>query len=734
MKNLGDNDIELLTELLRTGKEIPLEYKYLLFPTKQKEYELVYAGKMRKEDVLADNEEAKAVPLQVEKVFNGDKNPQISKDWHNLLIFGDNLQILKTLYGNEDPLIKNKVKGKVKLIYIDPPFGTGDEYDGNRGQSAYSARRKGADFVEFMRRRIILLKELMHPEGIIAVRQAYNFGHYIKIALDEVFGRERFIDEIIIGRKRDNAGSRNKFEIANESIFIYSNTENYKINDIYSRRSLTDIKWTSFLMAEERNPRERVFLGLELTPPKGQHFSLIQEKCNRLVEENYIRLRCRNCGARFYYATSDADLNKRMKSRDKFKFYDINSDTIYFGVTKLTKCTNCKQVDFSVDYLGSEDVKLNNIWLDIRSYTDTTGYPTENSEELLSRIVETCSDKGDLVIDVFAGSGTTLAVAEKLERRWLGCDIGKFSIYTIQKRLLEILRSKDLKNSTQKYDKPAKSFLVATAGLYDLGKIFSLKKEEYVDFVKELFEVEEIKQKSIGGISIDGKKRGSFVKVFPYWELENVSVDEVYVKELHRHIGEKIGGRLYIIAPANNVDFVSDYYLIDNARYYFLKVPYQIIKELHTVQFKKLRQPQSKNQINDLDEAIGFHFVRPPEVKSELKISKDSVVLKIKKFEAAYSQEEADEESGDMESLAMLLVDLNYNGETFLMTNYYFALDLIGKHSHKEEEESEEMIRKELKKQKVASIEFPKKECGKKIMAIYIDIYGNEFREVLNVQ
>ena len=82
----------------KSGKEIPEIYKYALFPTKQKEYELVYAGKMRKEDVLADTEEAKPVPLQIEKVFNGKKYPLYSKDWHNLLVFGDNLQILKTFY------------------------------------------------------------------------------------------------------------------------------------------------------------------------------------------------------------------------------------------------------------------------------------------------------------------------------------------------------------------------------------------------------------------------------------------------------------------------------------------------------------------------------------------------------------------------------------------------------------------------------------------------------------
>ena len=182
--------------------------------------------------------------------------------------------------------------------------------------------------------------------------------------------------------------------------------------------------------------------------------------------------------------------------------------------------------------------------------------------------------------------------------------------------------------------------------------------------------------------------------------------------ELHKSIGKKIDGRFYIIAPANNVDFISDYHAIGDVRYYFLKIPYQIIKELHKVQFKKLRQPQSKNQINDLDEAIGFHFIRQPEVKSEIKKSKDKIILTIKKFETAYSQYATGEKLGNLESLAMLLVDLDYDGEKFMMTDYCFAENLQNKNK----------------------IQFLKKDCGKKIMLIYIDIYGNEFRETFNIK
>ncbi len=694
---INKQDIEFLIDCLKSGKEIPEIYKYALFPTKQKEYELVYAGKMRKEDVLADTEEAKPVPLQIEKIFNGKKYPLYSKDWHNLLVFGDNLQILKTFNENKDPLVKNKIKGKVKLIYIDPPFGTGDEYDGAKGQSAYSAKKKGADFVEFLRRRLVLLKELMANDGAIFVRMDYHFGHYLKVIMDEVFDKGSFKNEIIIKRGYVPKGKTSQFPTATDSLFFYSRSDNFNLISNTKPIEEKDRRWISLDMPGQRKDktiRQRTFLGKKIYPPKGQHWGLSQEKIDELEKRGDIR---------------------------------INPGRTYID-------TEGKKAKGMPEYLKEPFVLLNSNWTDIKSYeTHNTFYPTENSEELLEKIISSCTEKGDLVMDVFVGSGTTAAVAEKLERRWIACDIGKLAIYTVQKRLLEIDKSRDLDDKKKKYGKPAKSFAVVTSGLYDLGKIFALKKDEYIRFVKDLFEIEETKTTKVGGVEIDGKKREFYAKIFPYWDFKNTSVDEKYLRELHKNIGKKIDGRLYIIVPANNVDFISDYHQIDNVRYYFLKVPYQIIKELHKVQFKKFRQPQSKSQINDLDEAIGFHFIRQPEVKSEIKKLKDKIVLKIKKFESAYSQDETGEKLKNFESLAMLLVDLNYDGEKFMMTNYFFAQDLLN-HKKSDKEESEEEIKKKLIKQREIKKEFPKDDCGKQIMAIYVDIYGNEFREKFNVK
>lgn len=640
MKNLNKNDIEFLIECLKNGKEIPAEYKYAIFPTKQKEYELAYAGKARKEDILADNEEAKAVPLQIEKVFNGTKYPLAAKDWHNLLVFGDNLQILKTFYKNEDELIKGKVKGKVKLIYIDPPFATENDFKGDKGQKAYSDKAKGAEFVEYLRRRLIVARELLADDGSIYVHLDEKKSHYIKIVMDELF---KFQREIVwrIGWLSGYKTKAKNWIRNHDVILFYTKTDDFVFNKEYI-------------------PYPPDYVRRDGAKPEGDGYA---------IEDTW----------------------------------------------------NSNEID-----------QMNSI--QIMSFSDEkTGYPTQKNENLLARIIKSATNEGDLVLDFFCGSGTTLAVAEKLGRRWIGCDIGKFAIYTTQKRLLEIGESKDLVNPKNKYGKIAKSFGVVTSGLYDLGKIFALKKEEYITFVKRLFEVDEAKIKSIGGVNLDGKRREFYVKIFPYWEVKNASVDEKYLQELHKNLGAKIDGRMYIIVPANNVHFINDYHQIGDVRYYFLKVPYQIIKELHKVQFKKLRQPQSKKQINDIDEAIGFHFIRQPEVKSEIKTTKGKVTLKIKKFESAYDQDETGEKLKNFESLAMVLVDLKYNGEQFLMSKYFFAQDLLGRQDD-EDEKSDEEIRKELQRRKEIVIEFDSKECGKEIVAIYVDIYGNEFREVFKLK
>jgi len=342
------------------------------------------------------------------------------------------------------------------------------------------------------------------------------------------------------------------------------------------------------------------------------------------------------------------------------------------------------------------------------------------------------TEKNDLVLDFFSGSGTTAAVAEKLNRKWISCDIGKLSFYTVQKRILNIDKSKDLENPKKKYGKQAKSFITVNTGQYDLEKVFNLKSKEYSNFVLNLFEIEPIK-KTISGIKIDGERKdGYYALIWPYWEFKDASVDEEYLHSLHANIGKKVGDRIYIVAPASYVDFISDYYEIDSVRYYFLKVPYHIIKELHKVQFKKFRQPQSKKNVNDLEDAIGFHFMKQPEVETKVITTKEDVKISIKKFYSDFSEDDKGKELGNLESLAMVLIDKDFDSQAFDMDEYYFAEDLLPKKRGKKEDED---VGEELKKTSEINLPaIPKKECGKNLMIIYVDIYGNEFKEKFEIK
>lgn len=186
---MNETEKKVLIELIENNDEIPERYKDILFPNYKKESELLYANKMRKEDILANEDGSVPVPLQVEKSFNQAKS---KCDWQNLLVFGDNLQLLKTIYENTNDIIKDKVKGKVKLIYIDPPFATDSDWNGSAGQKAYSDKKKDSEFIEYLRRRLILAKEVLAPDGTIYIHLDEKKSHYIKIIC------EKFLQDLIL--------------------------------------------------------------------------------------------------------------------------------------------------------------------------------------------------------------------------------------------------------------------------------------------------------------------------------------------------------------------------------------------------------------------------------------------------------------------------------------------------------------------------------------------------------
>jgi len=679
MKKLTKHEIEFLIKTLQGGKEIPLDYKYQLFPTKQKEYELAYAGKMRKEDLLANEDGVFPVPLQIEKVFNGDEYKAFKDGWKNMIVFGDNLQFLKTIYENKDPLIKNKIKGKVKLIYIDPPFATDEEFSTtNSGAKAYQDKRKSSEFVEFLRRRLLIAREILADDGSIFVHLDPKKGHYVKLIMDEVFGEGNFLNEVVWHFKTYQGQVKNYFPRKHNIIYWYRKNNHpffhLQYDDDYED-TVDAERWKKFI-----------------------------------VNGNEIR------GSKY------------PKSDSRFiAYYDR-------WVKKNKRKPGKDDIIHKVEGYVVDDVWTDIQALDPKDKTEKLGYPTQKPEQLLRRIIESTTKQGDIVLDFFGGSGVTMSVAEKLSRKWITCDLGKLAYFTMQKRILQIQNSKDIENPKKKYEKKAKSFVTAQLGMYDLKKALDLEWEKYQEFVSGLFEVD-IKKNKIAGFEFDGKKGDYPVKIFDYRKFKDSAINETYLKEMHGIVGKKASGRVYIIAPANFVDFLTNYNEIDGIKYYFLKIPYHVIKELHKMPFQKLRQPQSKKNVNDLDEAIGFHFIRHPEVKSQLKKNKDEVKILIKNFVSnELESDKKQDEKGmkNFETLSAIFIDKNYNGKAFEMDEAFFADELLPKKAKKNEDED---IKKELKKiqKKGLEIHLKKLELGKQIMVIYTDIYGNDFTETFTI-
>jgi adenine-specific DNA-methyltransferase len=657
---------QFLIQKIADGELLPEDFKEKLFPTIQKEYELRYAGKMRREDLLADHDGTFAVPLQIEKVFNGERET-FEDGWRNMIVFGDNLQFLKTLYADKDDTIKNKVKGKVKLIYIDPPFGTSDDFTSKTGQIAYQDRIKNSDFIEFIRRRLIVAKELLAKDGTIYLHLDAKKGHPVKLIMDEVFPGFQFAEIVWVCGLM---GSGKFYPKAHEVIYCFKAPD------------------ATFNPPPRRGYSPRITKALQ-KDEKGWFYTRGKESSG-------------GTNALKTYICKDPSLSKEDAIIDANKKRPQTAWDVWIGKDELAESFN----DYGVGtYAYTED--------------ENVGYPTQKPEQLIKRIIEASSNPGDIILDFFGGSGSTIAVAEKLGRKWITCDIGKLSFYTMQKRLLTIEKSKSLFNKGR-YEHKAKSFITLNTDLYDIEKLRTLERNHYVQFVLDLFEIEN-KPHKVNGVQLHGYQKDDYpVLVWDYLQQDVAKVDEIYLEDLHRNISKKTGSRVYIIAPANAIKFIGDFHEVDDVRYYFLKIPYHVINELHKEPFSKMRQPQSKAKVNDLENAIGFHFMRQPDVESTF----ENNILSIKKFKPHVSDKITGKQFQNFEALSMLIWDSNYNGKEFTMTDFKFANDLVHVPIT---QESDEAIQNQLKSK--SEIQVPIHDHGANIFVIFIDIFGNEFKQ-----
>lgn len=228
-------------ETLRRGDDLPPDWARVLFPPEKREYELTYFGKERQEDVIA---ETMAVPLQPVSTFGKNGN-----GWHNKLIFGDNLQVMKTLLRmkEEGQLTNADGTSGIRLVYIDPPFATRREFSGSQEQKAYQDKIVGAEFLEFVRKRLILLRELLSSNGALYVHLDNRRAQYIKVLLDEVFLEGNFRNAIVWKRSdahSDVSQGATHFGRVYDTIFYYVRSEQTKVNAVYTPLPQTTVdKW-----------------------------------------------------------------------------------------------------------------------------------------------------------------------------------------------------------------------------------------------------------------------------------------------------------------------------------------------------------------------------------------------------------------------------------------------------------------------------------------------------------
>ncbi|MFA5158540.1 MAG: site-specific DNA-methyltransferase [Patescibacteria group bacterium] len=201
-------------KLNETGDELPVEWAREFFPPERREYELAYNGKETEEQVLADT---MAVPFQEVSTFG-----QNGVDWHNKLIFGDNLQAMKTLLQMKEDgkLVNSDGTPGIRLIYIDPPFSTRRDFKGSQDQKAYQDKIAGAEFLEFLRQRLVLMRDLLSDGGSIYVHLDWKKMHYIKVLMDEIFGENNFLNNVVWCYKT-RTFSKNYWNRKHDDILVY---------------------------------------------------------------------------------------------------------------------------------------------------------------------------------------------------------------------------------------------------------------------------------------------------------------------------------------------------------------------------------------------------------------------------------------------------------------------------------------------------------------------------------
>ncbi len=353
--------------------------------------DLVFSGKETKEEILWRKN---AFCLKLSASYPSES----SGAWTNMLIAGDNEQALYALLDikKKGGIANPDKKSGVRLIYIDPPFSTGLRFRTKANIPAYDDVLKGVEFVRFIRKRLVILWELLAEDGSIFVHLDWKIAHYAKVVMDEVYGVENFLNDIIWGYGGRGAKATSSQFSRNHDIILWYQKKAHIFNRQFAEKR--------FLKGENGSRKDMAGRWFK-TAPRGDY---TDESIEALKRQGRIHI------------------TKNNKIRIKYFFREYG------------------------DYL-IEETPIGDVWDDIPdamhlSKAEKTGYPTQKPEALLERIIKTSTLPGDIVLDAFAGSGTTLVAAERLERRWIGIDSSGLAIRTARQRVLNISGANEAKS------------------------------------------------------------------------------------------------------------------------------------------------------------------------------------------------------------------------------------------------------------------------------------------------
>ncbi len=506
MPRLSDQERQEVMRYLEADQPLPEKYRFLLFEDKR-QVELVWNGKTNMVcnvvlpfQTIEEVDEPRAEqPLDAMEalqtdLFSTDPRGRQLKGWTNKLIWGDNKLILSSL--KNGPLREQiEAQGGLKLIYIDPPFDVGADFsmDIEIGGESFTKKPnileeiayrdtwgQGADsFLSMIRERLFLMKELLSGDGSIYVHVSPQVDPSIRLLLDEVFGRSNYRNSIR-WRRMSISGFKGKLKIPfnHETIYLYTSSDTFTFNPQASEYSDEYKQRFRYKDKDGRSFRADQNLGTATTP-------------ERILEM-------------------------------------IQQDLVHKGENG-----NLYRKQYLDELPG---VYLDDIWTDLPWVTaghQRINYPTQKPEALIKRILELSSNEGDLVADFFCGSGTTAAVAEKLGRKWIATDLGKFAIHTTRKRLIGVQRQ--LKAEGKNY----RAFEILNLGRYERSHYIGInpnlreeqqqqqlrqKEADFLALILKAYQAEPVS----GFACFQGKRAGRLVAIGPV----NLPISRLFVEEL----------------------------------------------------------------------------------------------------------------------------------------------------------------------------------------------------------